>query len=125
MTASGAGLYSARVGQDSSFTIDTMGKPSSDLDVVVTGPSDGVPPFEAIPVRCYQQKDGRLLADFRTTSAGVHKVEVLQAGKHIRGSPFECRSYNPGKTNARTFEDRPLSLKCRQMRSTCWTCRDL
>ena len=65
VTASGLGLYSAKVNNDTSFVIDTMGHKSSEFDVIITGPADAVPPYEAIPLRCYQQKDGRLLVEFR------------------------------------------------------------
>ena len=53
------------VNNDTSFVIDTMGHKSSEFDVIITGPADAVPPYEAIPLRCYQQKDGRLLVEFR------------------------------------------------------------
>ena len=65
VTAAGLGLYTAKVNNDTSFVIDTMGHKSSEFDVIITGPADAVPPFEAIPPRCYQQKDGRLLVEFR------------------------------------------------------------
>ncbi|TRY63575.1 hypothetical protein TCAL_00888 [Tigriopus californicus] len=95
VTASGMGLFAAKVNDDTSFIIDTMGYKSNDFDILVTGPPDGVPPFEAIPLRCYQQKDGKLLAEFCTTTVGAHKIEVLLSGQHIRGSPFECQSFDP------------------------------
>jgi filamin len=65
VTASGLGLYTAKANSDTSFVIDTMGHKSSEFDVIITGPAEAVPPFEAIPLRCYQQKDGKLLAEFR------------------------------------------------------------
>ncbi len=95
VTAAGLGLYTAKVNSDTSFVIDTMGHKSADFDVVITGPADAVPPYEAIPLRCYQQKDGKLLAEFRTRTTGAHKIEVFDSGQHIRNSPFECQSYNP------------------------------
>lgn len=52
VTAAGAGLYQARVGKQTSFVIDTMGKKSAAFDVVVTGPPDAMPPYEAVPIRC-------------------------------------------------------------------------
>ena len=69
VTASGLGLYTAKVNNDTSFVIDTMGHKSSEFDVIITGPADAVPPYEAIPLRCYQQKDGRLLVEFRYLGA--------------------------------------------------------
>ena len=95
VTASGLGLYQAKVNEDSSFTIDTLGQKSGDFDVLITGPPDAIPPYEAIPLRCYQQKDGRLLVEFTPVTTGVHKVEVLEKGRLIRGAPFECHAFNP------------------------------
>lgn len=46
VTASGLGLYQTKVGQVSTFTIDTLGQPAREFDVVVSGPG-GI----ALPVR--------------------------------------------------------------------------
>lgn len=51
VTASGLGLYTALVNSPTSFVIDTNGQKSSDFDILVTGPPDAVPPYEAIPLR--------------------------------------------------------------------------
>ena len=56
VTASGLGLYQAKVNEDASFTLDTLGQKSADFDVIITGPADAIPPYEAIPLRCYQRK---------------------------------------------------------------------
>ncbi len=45
--------------------------------------------------RCYQQKDGNLLAEFQTSAVGSHKIEVLESGRLIHGAPFYCNSYDP------------------------------
>ena len=71
VTASGKGLYHTRVGKATSFIIHTLGRSSKEFDVIVSGPPDVVPPNEAVPVRCYQQKDGNLLAEFVTRQALV------------------------------------------------------
>lgn len=63
--ASGLGLYQSRANRISNFTIETAGRPSSEFDVVITGPQGA-----AVPVRCYQQKDGNLLAEFTATNTG-------------------------------------------------------
>ena len=63
--ATGLGLYQARAGSVSSFVIETLGHPAKEFDVVITGPH-----ATAVPVRCYQQKDGNLLAEFTANSAG-------------------------------------------------------
>ena len=119
VTASGRGLYHTRVGKAASFIINTMGKSSKDFDVVVSGPADVIPPNEAIPVRCYQQKDGNLLAEFITRTAGAFKIEVLDNGKPIAGSPFTCLSYDPArvrvvglpKKDRVNWVDEPISFR--------------
>ena len=119
VTASGRGLYHTRVGKAASFIIHTMGKGSKDFDVVVSGPADVVPPNEAIPVRCYQQKDGNLLAEFITRTSGGFKIEVFDNGKPIVGSPFTCLSYDPArvrvvglpKKDRVNWVDEPISFR--------------
>lgn len=63
--ATGLGLYQAKAGKPTSFVIETLGNSSKDFDVVITGPNS-----TAVPVRCYQQKDGNLLAEFTAQHAG-------------------------------------------------------
>ena len=107
------------MGKAASFIINTMGKSSKDFDVVVSGPADVIPPNEAIPVRCYQQKDGNLLAEFITRTAGAFKIEVLDNGKPIAGSPFTCLSYDPArvrvvglpKKDRVNWVDEPISFR--------------
>ena len=71
------------------------------LKLLVTKPFDHipdiVPPNEAIPVKCYQQKDGNLMAEFVTRTSGVFKIEVMDNGRPIVGSPFQCLSYDPAR----------------------------
>ena len=98
VTASGKGLYHTRVGKATSFIIHTLGRASKEFDVIVSGPPDVIPPNEAVPVRCYQQKDGNLLAEFVTRTAGAFKIDVLENMRPIVGSPFQCLSYDPGIT---------------------------
>lgn len=70
--AVGVGLYQSRVNHITSFTIYTAGYPHHDFDVVITGPQGN-----AVPVRCYQQKDGNLLTEFTATNAGNYsKLEL-------------------------------------------------
>jgi filamin len=64
--ATGLGLYQSRAGKVTSFVIETLGHPTKDFDVVITGPQGS-----AVPVRCYQQKDGNLLAEFTAHTAGT------------------------------------------------------
>ena len=63
--ATGLGLYQSRAGKVTNFVIETLRHPTKDFDVVITGPQGS-----AVPVRCYQQKDGNLLAEFTALSAG-------------------------------------------------------
>lgn len=65
ITVSGLGLYQARVGKTTSFSIDTNGRPAREFDVVVSGPGG-----EALPVRCYQTKGGHLQAEFTINKVG-------------------------------------------------------
>jgi filamin len=65
VTATGLGLYQSCVGKVTSFTIETLGRPGKEFDVVISGPQGN-----AVPVRCYQHRDGNLLAEFTTTSVG-------------------------------------------------------
>lgn len=65
VTATGLGLYQSSVGKVTFFTIETLGRPGKEFDVVVSGPQGN-----AVPVRCYQHRDGNLLAEFTTNSVG-------------------------------------------------------
>ncbi|XP_024226887.1 filamin-A isoform X3 [Bombus vosnesenskii] len=63
VTATGLGLYQSCVGKVTSFTIETLGSPGKEFDVVISGPQGN-----AVPVRCYQHRDGNLLAEFTTNT---------------------------------------------------------
>ena len=109
-TATGLGLYQARVEKQTSFIIETLGVTAQAFDIFVTGPGNVVPPNEAIPVRCYQQKDKNLLAEFKPLSAGPHKIEVLHNREQISGSPFECQVYDPSKVLITDADDRSATV---------------
>lgn len=104
-TATGLGLYQARVDKQSSFIIETLGLSAQAFDIFVTGPAGVVPPNEAIPVRCYQQKDKNLLAEFKPHSAGAHKIEVLHDREQVSGSPYVCQVYDPRQVKVLGAED--------------------
>ncbi|GIZ01212.1 filamin-A [Caerostris extrusa] len=91
--AHGSGLKSSQCGKTASFFIETGGfGEAKDFDIIVISPS-GSP----LPVKCYQQKDGSLLAEWPAQQAGNHKIEVLYAGKPIPGSPFSCQVFDATK----------------------------
>lgn len=92
MVATGKGLYQSEAGKEASFTIETLGRPAREFDVVITGPG-GI----AIPVRCYQQKDGNLLAQYTPPGAGSYKLEVLHGTKAVKNSPFFSQVYDTSK----------------------------
>jgi len=109
-TATGLGLYQARVEKQTSFIIETLGVTAQAFDIFVTGPGNVVPPNEAIPVRCYQQKDKNLLAEFKPLSAGPHKIEVLHNREQVSGSPYTCQVYDPAKVIIQGAEDRTATV---------------
>lgn len=69
VSASGLGLYQAQVGRVASFSIDTLGRPAREFDVVVSGPGS-----RALPVRCYQTKSGLLQAEYTITEVGQSTI---------------------------------------------------
>ena len=71
LSVSGLGLYQSSVGKVNNFVIETTGEPSDSFDVVVSGPGS-----TAVPVRCYQQKDGNLLAEFTPTATGFNCTQI-------------------------------------------------
>ncbi|RWS15635.1 Filamin-B-like protein [Dinothrombium tinctorium] len=89
----GAALKSFVCGKPVNFLIETGGFASSkDFDVIITDPK-GFP----LPVKCYQQKDGSLLAEFTPNKIGGHKIEVLYLEKPVSGSPFISEGFDPMK----------------------------
>ena len=109
-TATGLGLYQARVEKQTSFIIETLGVTAQAFNIFVTGPGNVIPPIEAIPVRCYQQKDKNLLAEFKPMSAGPHKIEVLHNREQVSGSPYVCQVYDPTKVLILGAEDRTATV---------------
>lgn len=72
ISVSGLGLYQARTGKTTYFSIDTTGRPAREFDVVVSGPEG-----EALPVRCYQTKGGHLQAEFAIQKIGQCLIGTL------------------------------------------------
>ncbi|XP_008544602.1 filamin-A [Microplitis demolitor] len=105
VTATGLGLYQSCVGKVTSFTIETLGRPGKEFDVVVSGPQGN-----AVPVRCYQHRDGNLLAEFTTNTVGTYKIDVLQGAKPVLGSPFFCQSFDPSKVKLQELGPTTVSV---------------
>lgn len=55
-----------------SFSIDTLGRPAGEFDVVVSGPG-----ARALPVRCYQTKSGLLQAEFSINEVGQSTIGII------------------------------------------------
>ncbi|KAG8281178.1 hypothetical protein J6590_063971 [Homalodisca vitripennis] len=103
--ATGLGLYQSRAGRVTHFTIETAGRPAQEFDVVITGPQGS-----AVPVRCYQQKDGNLMAEFTAASTGVYKIDVLQGSRPVRGSPYHCQVFDATKLKIETLAANSVSV---------------
>ncbi|XP_068148013.1 filamin-B isoform X2 [Drosophila tropicalis] len=105
ISVSGLGLYQARVGKTTSFAIDTVKRPAREFDVVVSGPGG-----QALPVRCYQTKNGHLQAEFTINKPGQCVIEVLHQSKPLPGSPFTCESFDSSKVSTQGVSKEPLAL---------------
>nr|CAD7395119.1 unnamed protein product [Timema cristinae] len=92
VTATGLGLYQSRAGKVTTFVIETQGHPAKEFDVLITGPQGG-----AVPVKCYQQKDGNLLADCKVVVTGTYKIDVTHGARAVRGSPYYCQVFDSSK----------------------------
>lgn len=101
----GLGLYQSRVGKTTSFAIDTNGRPAREFDVVVSGPGG-----QALPVRCYQTKNGHLQAEFTVQKPGKCTIDVLHHSKPLPGSPFICESYDSSKVQLVSIPKSNLSI---------------
>lgn len=113
VTATGLGLHQARVNKPTSFVIETLSQPSKEFDVIITGPQDW-----AVPVKCYQQKDGNLLAEYTPHMPGAYKIEVLCSTKHVKGSPFQCTAFDASRvildhSKTVTAVGEPCLFKCK------------
>lgn len=89
----GAALKSCCPGEPATFLIETGGFASAkNFDVIVTDPV-GLP----LNVKCYQQNDGSLLAEFTPQRTGPHKIDVLCLDKSVSGSPFTSDVFDASK----------------------------
>jgi hypothetical protein len=110
-------LYPALQVKGTSFLYDNN-------SLYVNNVADVIPPNEAVPVRCYQQKDGNLLAEFVTRTSGAFKIDVLENMRPIIGSPFQCLSFDPSKVKVLGIQrDRFVANSCEvfKKRAHCWT----
>ncbi|XP_030388027.1 filamin-B isoform X2 [Scaptodrosophila lebanonensis] len=114
ISVSGLGLYQARVGKTTSFAIDTVKRPAREFDVVVSGPGG-----QALPVRCYQTKNGTLQAEFTINKPGQCIIEVLHQSKPLPGSPFICEAFDSSKVSVHGVSKAPLALHS----TNCFTVR--
>lgn len=134
VTATGLGLYQSCVGKVTSFTIETLGRSGKEFDVVISGPHGN-----AVPVRCYQHRDGNLLAEFTTNAIGMralivqhfrgkdrerwiivifriagfpgtYKIDVLQGAKPVLGSPFFCQAFDASKVRIQELGPTTVSV---------------
>jgi len=105
ITASGLGLHQSRANKPTSFVLETLGHAGKEFDVVVTSPTGA-----AVPVKCYQQKDGNMLVEFVPVVAGPYTVEVLHELKPIRGSPFTCQTYDAAKVIIEELKAKQYSI---------------
>ncbi|XP_072764908.1 filamin-C isoform X4 [Anoplolepis gracilipes] len=105
VTATGLGLYQSCVGKVTSFTIETLGRPGKEFDVVISGPQGN-----AVPVRCYQHRDGNLLAEFTTNNVGTYKIDVLHGAKPVLGSPFFCQAFDAAKVKLQELGPMTISV---------------
>ncbi|XP_033250823.1 filamin-C-like isoform X2 [Drosophila miranda] len=105
ISVSGLGLYQARVGKTTSFAIDTVKRPAREFDVVVSGPGG-----QALPVRCYQTKNGHLQAEFSINKPGQCLIEVLHQSKPLPGSPFTSESFDSSKVSIQGVTKESLAL---------------
>lgn len=101
---SGLGLYQARVGKTTSFSIDTNGRPAREFDVVISGPGG-----EALPVRCYQTKGGHLQTEFT-----FNKIGQCVIGKHFYFNYFECvqKPHPDSARNSLSFSFEDIEAFC-------------
>ena len=65
ITAPALGLHQSPPNKPTSFVLETRGHAGKEFDVVVTSPTGA-----AVPVKCYQQKDGNMLVEFVPGVAG-------------------------------------------------------
>ncbi|XP_011501590.1 PREDICTED: filamin-A [Ceratosolen solmsi marchali] len=105
VSATGLGLYQSCIGKVTSFSIETLGRPVKEFDVVISSPQGN-----AVPVRCYQHRDGNLLAEFTTNSVGTYKIDVLHGAKPVLGSPFFCQAFDASKIKLQELGPTTISV---------------
>ncbi|KRZ56858.1 Filamin-B [Trichinella nativa] len=87
----GAGLCNAVVGKTTHFTLDLNQKNAAECNVVITAP-DKI----AVPVKCFQQKNGQFRVEYTPTIVGrEYEVEVTLNDRPLKGSPFKCNVFDP------------------------------
>ncbi|XP_013775194.1 LOW QUALITY PROTEIN: filamin-A-like [Limulus polyphemus] len=104
--AHGSGLKSVSLDTDATFLIETGGfGAAKDFDILISTPA-GSP----VPVKCYQQRDGSLLAEWTPEHYGSHKIDILYMGKPINGSPYTCQVFDSSKVVIQKIKNTTFSV---------------
>ncbi|KRZ33570.1 Filamin-A, partial [Trichinella pseudospiralis] len=110
----GAGLKSGLVGIPCRFRVDTKGAGSGKLNIAIEGPSEST-------ISTADNLDGSCTVEYVVSKAGVYKISVTFAEKHIPGSPFTAlieppldpnlvRAWGPGLEPKNCRFDLPLQF---------------
>ncbi|KRX66982.1 Filamin-A, partial [Trichinella sp. T9] len=108
----GAGLKAGMVGIPCRFRVDTKGAGSGKLNIAIEGPSEST-------ISTANNLDGSCTVEYVVSKAGVYKISVTFAEKHIPGSPFTAlieplldpnlvRAWGPGLESKNCRFDLPL-----------------
>ena len=102
----GEGLKHCTPKKMTTFLIETGGfAAAKDFDVIITDPQ-GSP----LPVKCFQQKDGSLVAEFIPSRVGSHKIDVLYLESHVSGSPFISEAFDASKVQIQKIRNTNFAI---------------
>ncbi|XP_071960404.1 filamin-A-like isoform X2 [Antedon mediterranea] len=110
--AKGKGLKGGPINEPARFSIDTRKAGIGGLNLTVEGPTEAV-------IKCDDNGDGTCKVTYTPNSIGTYKINVLYADKHIPGSPFDAKVFDPSKVKAhgpglepaKTFATCPCTFK--------------
>lgn len=83
--ASGPGLSGGKLGQQTSFTVSTIGAGPGSLDTSIFGPSG------TVPTSRNSNQEGEVTFSYTPEHQGSYLIDVKWDGFPIRGSPFKVR----------------------------------